>query len=174
MVDPSDEKALAAARSLEAFVCYQDLYHMWWSLSTNTAGAQRDMTNGLHSASENHINGLDGHVTDTPNGDGMGWCVSAQNGDVKMGVCVNACQVLLSEPHATCQATQRAIAKIQQRLASMVHQHSQTQETKASHGEGRAEKPTSAQGSTPTDSQESTDAGQGYSIFFLIVSLDIS
>uniref|UniRef100_A0A8C7VS29 Gem (nuclear organelle) associated protein 5 n=1 Tax=Oncorhynchus mykiss TaxID=8022 RepID=A0A8C7VS29_ONCMY len=154
MVDPSDEKALAAARSLEAFVCYQDLYHMWWSLSTNTAGAQRDMTDGLHSASENHINGLDGHVTDTPNGDGMGWCVSAQNGDVKMGVCVNACQVLLSEPHATCQATQRAIAKIQQRLASMVHQHSQTQETKASHGEGRTEKPTSAQGSTPTDSQE--------------------
>uniref|UniRef100_A0A8C7VQH9 Gem (nuclear organelle) associated protein 5 n=1 Tax=Oncorhynchus mykiss TaxID=8022 RepID=A0A8C7VQH9_ONCMY len=122
MVDPSDEKALAAARSLEAFVCYQDLYHMWWSLN--------------------------GHVTDTPNGDGMGWCVSAQNGDVKMGVCVNACQVLLSEPHATCQATQRAIAKIQQRLASMVHQHSQTQETKASHGEGRTEKPTSAQADT--------------------------
>ncbi|KAM9498741.1 gem-associated protein 5 isoform 1-T2 [Salvelinus alpinus] len=161
MVDPSDEKALAAARSLEAFVCYQDLYHMWWSLSTNTAGAQRDMTNGLHSASENHINGLDSHVTDTPNGDGMGWCVSAQNGDVKMGVRVNACQVLLSEPHATCQATQRAIAEIQQRLASMVHQHSQTQETKASPGEGQTERPTSAQGSTPTDSQESTDAGQG-------------
>uniref|UniRef100_A0A673XSI7 Gem nuclear organelle associated protein 5 n=1 Tax=Salmo trutta TaxID=8032 RepID=A0A673XSI7_SALTR len=162
MVDPSDEKALAAARSLEAFLCYQDLYHLWWSLSTNTAGAQRDMTNGLHSASENHINGLDGHVTDTPNGDGMGWCVSAQNGDVKMGVRVNACQVLLSEPHATCQATQRAIAEIQQRLASMVHQHSQTQETKDSPGEGQAERPTSAQGSTPTDSQESTDAGQGY------------
>uniref|UniRef100_A0A673XJP7 Gem nuclear organelle associated protein 5 n=1 Tax=Salmo trutta TaxID=8032 RepID=A0A673XJP7_SALTR len=174
MVDPSDEKALAAARSLEAFLCYQDLYHLWWSLSTNTAGAQRDMTNGLHSASENHINGLDGHVTDTPNGDGMGWCVSAQNGDVKMGVRVNACQVLLSEPHATCQATQRAIAEIQQRLASMVHQHSQTQETKDSPGEGQAERPTSAQGSTPTDSQESTDAGQGYSIFFLIVSLDIT
>uniref|UniRef100_A0A673XTF6 Gem nuclear organelle associated protein 5 n=1 Tax=Salmo trutta TaxID=8032 RepID=A0A673XTF6_SALTR len=151
MVDPSDEKALAAARSLEAFLCYQDLYHLWWSLSTNTAGAQRDMTNGLHSASENHINGLDGHVTDTPNGDGMGWCVSAQNGDVKMGVRVNACQVLLSEPHATCQATQRAIAEIQQRLASMVHQHSQTQETKDSPGEGQAERPTSAQGSTPTD-----------------------
>lgn len=131
------------------------------------------MTNGLHSASENHINGLDGHVTDTPNGDGMGWCVSAQNGDVKMGVRVNACQVLLSEPHATCQATQRAIAEIQQRLASMVHQHSQTQETKDSPGEGQTERPTSAQGSTPTDSQESTDAGQGYSIFFLIVSLDI-
>uniref|UniRef100_A0A6Q2YA73 Anaphase-promoting complex subunit 4 WD40 domain-containing protein n=1 Tax=Esox lucius TaxID=8010 RepID=A0A6Q2YA73_ESOLU len=149
MLEPLDGNALAAAQSLEAFVCYQDLYHTWWNCSTKaTAGAQANLTNGLHSPSENR-NKSTSHASDTSEGDA----------DTRLSV--STCQLLLSEPHATCQATQKAITEIQERLASMVHQHSQTQEAETISCEEQTEKTSSAEGSTPTGSQESSDAGQG-------------
>uniref|UniRef100_A0A6Q2X9Q5 Anaphase-promoting complex subunit 4 WD40 domain-containing protein n=1 Tax=Esox lucius TaxID=8010 RepID=A0A6Q2X9Q5_ESOLU len=142
MLEPLDGNALAAAQSLEAFVCYQDLYHTWWNCSTKaTAGAQANLTNGLHSPSENR-NKSTSHASDTSEGDA----------DTRLSV--STCQLLLSEPHATCQATQKAITEIQERLASMVHQHSQTQEAETISCEEQTEKTSSAEGSTPTGSQE--------------------
>ncbi|KAJ7997067.1 hypothetical protein DPEC_G00225080 [Dallia pectoralis] len=150
MLEPLDVNAFAAAQSLEAFVCYQNLYHTWWNYSSMaTAGAPGNMTNGLQSPSEHH-NESTSHVSDT------------SEGDVKTRLSVSACQVLLSEPHATCQATQKAIAEIQQRLASMVHQHSQTQESENIPLAEQTEKTISSEGSSPSGSHKPSDAGLGH------------
>jgi len=60
---------------------------------------------------------------------------------------------LLSEPHAACQATQRSVRDIQERLAAMVLQHSRAQAGQHSSGEKQ-------DASSPSDSPSSADAAQ--------------
>uniref|UniRef100_A0A3B4G7R7 Gem nuclear organelle associated protein 5 n=1 Tax=Pundamilia nyererei TaxID=303518 RepID=A0A3B4G7R7_9CICH len=64
--------------------------------------------------------------------------------------------LLLCEPHAACQATQRAVRQIQQQLAAMVQQHSQTQGGQLDSGEKRDDSP--AVISTTRESSDSQDS----------------
>uniref|UniRef100_A0A3B4G445 Gem nuclear organelle associated protein 5 n=1 Tax=Pundamilia nyererei TaxID=303518 RepID=A0A3B4G445_9CICH len=66
--------------------------------------------------------------------------------------------LLLCEPHAACQATQRAVRQIQQQLAAMVQQHSQTQGGQLDSGEKRDDSP--AVISTTRESSDSQDSAE--------------
>uniref|UniRef100_A0AAX7T8E8 Anaphase-promoting complex subunit 4 WD40 domain-containing protein n=1 Tax=Astatotilapia calliptera TaxID=8154 RepID=A0AAX7T8E8_ASTCA len=66
--------------------------------------------------------------------------------------------LLLCEPHAACQATQRAVRQIQQQLAAMVQQHSQTQGGQLDSGEKRDDSP--AVISTTRGSSDSQDSAE--------------
>uniref|UniRef100_A0A3Q4HGP8 Gem (nuclear organelle) associated protein 5 n=1 Tax=Neolamprologus brichardi TaxID=32507 RepID=A0A3Q4HGP8_NEOBR len=70
--------------------------------------------------------------------------------------------LLLCEPHAACQATQRAVREIQQQLAAMVQQHSQTQGGQLDSGEKRDDSPVVISTTRESsDSQDSAEAEQG-------------
>ncbi|XP_037322661.2 gem-associated protein 5 isoform X2 [Pungitius pungitius] len=94
-----EPEAAAAAASLQAFVHYHRLYEHWWSDST-------------------HVDGPEG--------------VAAANGDAAeetrpRGGLDPVASALLSERHAACQAAQRSVGEIQERLAAMVLKHSRAQ-----------------------------------------------
>lgn len=104
-LDSSDEQGAAVARGLEAFLSYVQLYAAWWATSGTTETSADSLLE----------NGPEGGP------------------DVGRGL--DFCQSLLSEPHASFQATQRAIAEVQRRLSSMVQQHAQTQKSQATAGD---------------------------------------
>lgn len=93
-----DEDAKAAALSLQAFVSYHRLYRRWWSNSAQDASA------GV---------AVNGAEAPPPTG-----CLDELDFDATL---------LLSEPHAAYQATQRTVGQLQERLAAMVLQHSRSQ-----------------------------------------------
>ncbi|XP_060792483.1 gem-associated protein 5 [Neoarius graeffei] len=97
----SNERSLAASESLEALVCYQLMYKRWWKCS------------GLE-----HING---HQMAVENGDAAH---ESEPGDTEGSLEEDFWNVLLSEPHAALQSTQRALEAIQSRVAVMIQQHS--------------------------------------------------
>ncbi|KAB5548648.1 hypothetical protein PHYPO_G00058010 [Pangasianodon hypophthalmus] len=106
----SDERSLAASQSLEALVCYQLMYNNWWKCS------------GFK-----HFNG---HQTPVENGD------AAHESEPRDTESVHSSEgplsedfwnVLLSEPHAALQSTQRALEAMQSRVAMLVQQHSHLQ-----------------------------------------------
>ncbi|XP_040005893.1 gem-associated protein 5 [Xiphias gladius] len=142
-----EEEAKAAADSLRAFVHYHRLYERWWS---NSAG-NREVQNGLPlSAGDPCAGGL---AKDEPVNGGL-----SQSGE---SVCPSArrsdkphfdASLLLSEPHAACQATQRSVREIQERLAAMVLKHSRAQGGQLDSGEKQAD--------TPSTTGSSADAGQ--------------
>lgn len=69
--------------------------------------------------------------------------------------------LLLSERHAACQAFQRSVREIQERLAAMVLQHSRAQGGQLDSGEKEADAPTQMSTTRQSsDSQGSADAGQ--------------
>uniref|UniRef100_A0A672SYA7 Gem nuclear organelle associated protein 5 n=1 Tax=Sinocyclocheilus grahami TaxID=75366 RepID=A0A672SYA7_SINGR len=106
-LDSTDERSLVISQSVEALVCYQLMYKKWWNYSAETSA----LTNNTIS---------NGH----PN------C----NGEAQSDVIFSEgfWKVLLSEPHANLQATQRAIAEIQRRVTSLIQQHNPCKDTNAS------------------------------------------
>lgn len=95
-LDPADERSLAISQSIEAFVCYQLLYEIWWSHDTTTSA----LSNGDHLMERSDDANCNGEAR--PEGF---W------------------KVLLSEPHASFQATRRATTEIQSKVMSLVQQH---------------------------------------------------
>uniref|UniRef100_A0A8C9WZ77 Gem nuclear organelle associated protein 5 n=1 Tax=Sander lucioperca TaxID=283035 RepID=A0A8C9WZ77_SANLU len=118
-LDHTEGEAKAAADSLQAFVHYHRLYQHWW-----THSAQIQSRVPLSAADSSPGDGAkDGAV----NGG-----VSEPEGSVcpatgSFGELDFDASVLLSEHHAACQATQRSVREIQERLAAMVLQHSRAQ-----------------------------------------------
>ncbi|KAK9955780.1 hypothetical protein ABG768_015633 [Culter alburnus] len=116
-LDTSDERSVAISQSVEAFVCYQLMYKKWWNYSETSALTNNTISNGHHLTENSH------------NEDEAECKGEAQSdGTFSEGVW----KVLLSEPHANLQATQRAIAEIQRRVTSLIQQHSQCKETRVS------------------------------------------
>ncbi|TKS83312.1 Gem-associated protein 5 [Collichthys lucidus] len=106
----TDEEGKAAANSLQAYVHYQHLYQYWWSNSTQTRNGllhevKGKALNGGVAESEESVSPVTGRV------DQLDFDAS----------------LLLSERHAACQATQRSVRDIQERLAAMVRLHSRAQ-----------------------------------------------
>uniref|UniRef100_A0A3B5MNQ1 Gem (nuclear organelle) associated protein 5 n=1 Tax=Xiphophorus couchianus TaxID=32473 RepID=A0A3B5MNQ1_9TELE len=101
----------AEAGSLQALVCYHSLYECWWrdSVVQNGPGfCSNDEPNdeaGAAELKERCSQGLDFEPS-----------------------------VLLSEPHAACQATQRSVRETQERLSTMVLQHSRVQDGRTESG----------------------------------------
>uniref|UniRef100_A0A673CB35 Gem (nuclear organelle) associated protein 5 n=1 Tax=Sphaeramia orbicularis TaxID=375764 RepID=A0A673CB35_9TELE len=112
----SEETAAAPAVSLQAFVCYHRLYEHWWSNSTETQTQTQTQTQNGPA----HPAAAEPGVTDEPKVNG-GLSESGRSS------CASDMSLLLSESHASCQATQRMMGNIQNRLTSMVQQHSRTQ-----------------------------------------------
>ncbi|XP_067085253.1 gem-associated protein 5 isoform X1 [Osmerus mordax] len=188
-LEPGQEPGWLSSKSLEAFVSYYWLYGLWWALSAKrravgesqgpdgprslaeirNGSATPEMQNGEKEEEKEEVPVVKQNGLAEP----AGVCASATPGvcvttrppqqqEGAEGRCRAACDLLLSEPHAMHQASQRAIAEIQLRLASMVHQHSRAQETEPPAGEGQASPPSSTTTQEPTqpDSQESTAAPQ--------------
>ncbi|KAJ8348614.1 hypothetical protein SKAU_G00272030 [Synaphobranchus kaupii] len=131
-LEPLNEKGLAAAQSLEAFVSYARLYELWWSGCCG--GVRVERSDALQSAGV------------TMAEDASAGCGPGLQKGAETLVIGGFCRALLSEPHASLQATQRAVAEIQQQLTGLVHQHRLTQTT-ASPGDGQ------------TDMDSTTDPG---------------
>uniref|UniRef100_A0AAY4EDR0 Anaphase-promoting complex subunit 4 WD40 domain-containing protein n=1 Tax=Denticeps clupeoides TaxID=299321 RepID=A0AAY4EDR0_9TELE len=115
LLESTEEKNSVVAQSIQAFICYHQMYQTWWSQNGKMASA----VNG-----SNIINGL--QTTQCQNGSSSQAPGADVNGLAEKEVMSD---FLLSEPHATFQATQRTIAAIQQKLASLVQQHSHVQDT---------------------------------------------
>lgn len=159
------EKSKAAAASLQACVQYHLLYRAWWRHSVPTTAV------GENGSVRNQPPTIQSH-----NGSASPAAETLAGNEAKSeasGVCVNAAMlagckisdadersdfdawVLLSEAHASHQATQRAVAEIQERLASMLALHSRAQGTEARTGESQvADASTTA--TTPTDPTQAT------------------
>lgn len=113
-----DKMSLGASQSLEALVCYPLMYKNWWSCSL----------------------GFNDHRTQVENGD-------SEPRDTKGSPDEDVWNVLLSEPHAALQATQRALEAIQSRVTMMIQHHGHLQvesselmeEQHASEGRGAPE-----------------------------------
>ncbi|XP_051257199.1 gem-associated protein 5 [Dicentrarchus labrax] len=139
----TETEAKAAADSLQAFVHYQHLYEHWWS---NAIQIQ---------------NGCSRSAVDSSPGDEVKDKV-VNGGVSEEGVCPATrldkldfdASLLLSEQHAACQATQRSVIEIQERLAAMVLQHSRAQGPQLDSGEKEPDTPTQI-----SNSQGSADAG---------------
>ena len=131
-LDSSSDESSAVLRSLEAFICYQQLYRTWWAGAAHSPAVaiardsdslseppKKDL-NILHEQdSENGTNGTNGSVG--PN--------SAARGQEELcGVLLEVGRRVLSEPHAVLQASQPAIAEVQRRVTDLVQQHSRGQE----------------------------------------------
>uniref|UniRef100_UPI0037E7425A gem-associated protein 5 n=1 Tax=Semicossyphus pulcher TaxID=241346 RepID=UPI0037E7425A len=146
-----EEEAKAAADSLQAFVHYHRLYEHWWRNSTQ-------IQNGFsHSAADS-----------SPGDELKEKVVNGGVSESEESVCpeprrfdkldFNA-SLLLSEPHAACQAAQRSAREIQERLAAMVLQHSRVQGGVLGSGEKEASAATQTSGES-SDNQGSADAGE--------------
>ncbi|XP_015254322.1 PREDICTED: gem-associated protein 5 [Cyprinodon variegatus] len=104
----------AEASSLQAFVCYHRLYECWWRNS--------EVKNGTCSDGENELNSKE---------------TTAETLELEESICKRSSSskeldfepsVLLSEPHAACQAIQKSVRDLQERLSAMVLQHSQVRQ----------------------------------------------
>uniref|UniRef100_A0AAQ5ZUV4 Anaphase-promoting complex subunit 4 WD40 domain-containing protein n=1 Tax=Amphiprion ocellaris TaxID=80972 RepID=A0AAQ5ZUV4_AMPOC len=108
------EEAKAAAGSLQALVCYHRLYEFWWK---NSASSQ-EIHNGLScpedEAEDRVMNGGPSREKLHP-------------ATGRLDILDFDASLLLSEPHAACQASQRAVKEVQEHLNNMVLQHSQGQ-----------------------------------------------
>lgn len=89
-----DAEAEAAARSLQALVNYHRLYELWWRDPAHLSAT--------NSSPETETNG------GATQSDALDFDAS----------------LLLSEPHAACQATQREVRDVQERLSALMQQHS--------------------------------------------------
>lgn len=89
-----DAEAEAAARSLQVLVDYHRLYELWWRNPAHLSAT--------NSSPETQTNGG-----------------ASQSGSLDFDA-----SLLLSEPHAACQATQREVKDIQERLSALMLQHS--------------------------------------------------
>uniref|UniRef100_A0A8C2ZGY3 Gem nuclear organelle associated protein 5 n=1 Tax=Cyclopterus lumpus TaxID=8103 RepID=A0A8C2ZGY3_CYCLU len=136
----AEEEPQAAAKSLQAFVHYHRLYEHWWSNSIQIQSGVPLPAAG-------------------PGDEAQG---EALNGDASVeGVSPASCEkldfdasALLSERHAACQAAQRSVGEIQERLAAMVLKHSRAQGGQLDPGENEADAQSSASGENKADDPE--------------------
>uniref|UniRef100_A0AAY4ECC5 Anaphase-promoting complex subunit 4 WD40 domain-containing protein n=1 Tax=Denticeps clupeoides TaxID=299321 RepID=A0AAY4ECC5_9TELE len=133
LLESTEEKNSVVAQSIQAFICYHQMYQTWWSQNGKMASA---------------VNGS--NIINEVMSDACG-----REDSVTPGASLNFSQFLLSEPHATFQATQRTIAAIQQKLASLVQQHSHVQDTDPGTEEAQPDTPKPCQ--EPPGSQGSTE-----------------
>lgn len=148
-LDHIEGEAKAAANSLQAFVCYHHLYELWWS-------------NSLQIRSRSSLPAADCGPEDKPKDKVVNGGVS----EAKESVCPVTrasdkldfdASLLLSERHAAYQATQRSVREIQERLSTIVLQHSRAREGQLRSGENEVD--TSRQiTKESSDSQTSADA----------------
>ncbi|XP_012728852.2 gem-associated protein 5 isoform X1 [Fundulus heteroclitus] len=113
------QRSEAEASSLQALVCYHRLYECWWrdSAVQNGSCSEDELADRAPPAGTLE---LEESVRPT----------SSRSKEVDFEP-----SVLLSEPHAACQAAQRSVREIQERLAAMVLQHSQVQEGQLDSGD---------------------------------------
>ncbi|XP_068456431.1 gem-associated protein 5 [Clinocottus analis] len=116
----AEEEPEAAAQSLQAFVHYHRLYEHWWSDSVR-------IQSGVPLPASGDVEAVNGDASDESAGpagrDELDFDASA----------------LLSERHAACQAAQRSMGEIQERLAAMVLKHSRAQGGQLEPGEEEEE-----------------------------------
>lgn len=108
-LDPTDERSLVISQSVQAFVCYQLMYKKWWNYSAETSALTINTLGNGHCLTEKN------HCEVEAN------CNREAQSDVIFSE--GFWKVLLSEPHANLQATQRAIEEIQRRVTSLIQQH---------------------------------------------------
>lgn len=118
-----EAEAEAAARSLQAFVSYHRLYQLWWRSSASGSSQDRQ------------VNGKEAEPCRASSPDGPDF------------------NVLLSEQHADYQDAQRSVREVQEKLSTMMQQHSRAQEDQPDPAESNAE--------DLPDCQGSADAGEG-------------
>ncbi|XP_008274681.1 gem-associated protein 5 [Stegastes partitus] len=135
------EEAKAAAGSLQALVSYHRLYEFWW----NSAGGH-NTHNGLSRPEDE----LKDSVEDGGPSEGAEKLHPATG---RFDEPEFDPSLLLSEPHAACQASQRAMKEIQERLGAMVLQHSRAQGGRPDDGEV-PDIQSSAEGVQRSDDQE--------------------
>lgn len=141
-LDYKEEEAKAAATSLQAFINYQHLYEHWWRSSTRiTNGSAADSS----PADELKDKVMNGGISESEES----VCPATRRCD-KLDFDAS---LLLSERHAACQAVQRSVREVQERLAAMVVQHGRAQEEKPDSAEKETDGP--AQISTTTESPDS-------------------
>uniref|UniRef100_A0A671MBV8 Gem-associated protein 5-like n=1 Tax=Sinocyclocheilus anshuiensis TaxID=1608454 RepID=A0A671MBV8_9TELE len=114
-LDPTDERILVISQSVEAFVCYQLMYKKWWNYSAETSALTNNTFSNGHCLTEKNHSEVEANC----------------NGEAQTDVIFSEgfWKVLLSEPHANLQATQRAIAEIQRRVTSLIQQHNQCKDS---------------------------------------------
>ncbi|AWO99551.1 putative gem-associated protein 5 [Scophthalmus maximus] len=128
----TEEEDQAAADSLQAFVSYHRLYERWWRNDAGDRPVQNGLTNGGSSESGESVRRSDALDFDA--------------------------SLLLSERYAACQAKQRAVREIQERLTAMVTLHGQTQGAEPESGEELAD--ATEQTSFTGEGESSADAGK--------------
>uniref|UniRef100_A0A3Q1JWM0 Uncharacterized protein n=1 Tax=Anabas testudineus TaxID=64144 RepID=A0A3Q1JWM0_ANATE len=125
----TEEDAKAAAISLQAFVYYNRLYERWWNNSpedgSSLSAANSRPTDEVNDEAVNGGSSESGENVFSPE-------VCPPRRLEKWDFDVS---LLLSETHAACQAMQRSIREIQERLATMVLQHSRAQGGQLESGE---------------------------------------
>lgn len=160
-----DEEAKAAAISLQAFVCYHRLYKCWWRNSADNQDVQDRLSLSAADscpADEAKDEAVNGGLSES----GENVCPPTRRPD-KLDFDVS---LLLSEPHAACQAMQRSVREIQERLATMVLQHSRAQREQLDPGEKQEKSSTTKS----PDRQGSTDAEQQWVLcYWWLTTLEV-
>lgn len=112
---PTDERSLVISQSVEAFVCYQLMYKKWWNYSAETSALTNNTFSNGHGLTEKNHSDVEANC----------------NGEAQSDVIFSEgfWKVLLSEPHANLQATQRNIAEVQRRVTSLIQQHNQCKDS---------------------------------------------
>ncbi|KAK2882258.1 gem-associated protein 5 [Channa argus] len=116
------EEATAAVSTLQAFISYHRMYERWWSSSAESREMEKSCSRSATVsclADEMKEEAVNGGLSDS----GEDRC-SPTTGSDKLDFDVS---LLLSEPHAACQAMQRSVREIQERLSAIVLQHSRVQ-----------------------------------------------
>ncbi|KAL2094789.1 hypothetical protein ACEWY4_009508 [Coilia grayii] len=138
-LDPSCADSAAVSHSLEAFICYKNLYRTWWAGTPQglrlSAGKDSEPKNG---PPETDLNGLceqsyENGVSDTNGSAGLD---SAAQDQEELGeVLLEVGRRILSEPHAVLQTNQQAVAEVQNQVSMLVQMHSRGLEAQPSSGE---------------------------------------
>lgn len=144
MLHHTEQEAKAAARSLQAFVHYHHLYEHWWS---NPAQIQsRADSSPADSDKDKAVNGVSGEPS---------------AGTVRSDKEDFDASLLLSEPHAAYQATQRSVRGVQEQLSAMMSQHRRAQGGRLDPVEKETDATTqSSVARESSDVQECADSGQ--------------
>ncbi|XP_054481337.1 gem-associated protein 5 [Anoplopoma fimbria] len=153
----TEEQPEAAAKSLQAFVHYHHLYKQWWSNSIQTRSRHPPPA-----------------ADSGPGDEAEGKAVNGDAAEESLGPAAQSCDeldfdasVLLSEHHAACQATQRSVSEIQERLAAMVLKHSRVQGGQLDSGEKEADAPTQISTTRETADSQGPEEQQEENLFSL-------
>ncbi|XP_062977629.1 gem-associated protein 5 [Elgaria multicarinata webbii] len=136
-LDSTNSQSMATFRSLEAFVAYGQLYHLWWNLpadplvsACSPKGSPLSQSNTeraslpAETASDVEVK-MEDPICKGHNNDTLSETDSAGNSSLltERQVKLRGCRVLLSEEYALIQSTQRDISQVQQTLADLICQH---------------------------------------------------